>query len=248
MRDLSWLTARPIAHRGLHDPNKGIIENTPSAVAAAIDHDYAIEVDLQMSGDGEAMVFHDETLDRLTADSGPIAGRSAEDLRSVRFHGTPDRMATLGDLLDQVAGRAALILELKSPWSGDTALARRTADVLSAYRGPVAVMSFDPALIGAFRRLAPDRIRGIVACGFERSDPEWRRLSRWQRMKLRYLFHMAQTRPQFISYDIKGLQSAVPRMVRGSGLPLITWTVRSTADAEFSARWADQITFEGFLP
>ena len=247
MPDLSWLTDRPIAHRGLHDADDAVIENSPSAVAAAIDHGYAIEVDLQMSADGEAMVFHDETLERLTEATGPVAGRSARDLKRVPLRGTADRMQTLPELLEQVAGRATLVLELKSLWSGDTALARRTADALDGYDGPVAVMSFDPGMITAIRWIDPSVVRGIVACRFD-DAAEWSELSTWQRVRLRWFFHLAQTRPQFVSYDIKNLRSAAPRTVRALGLPLITWTVRSQADAELAAKWADQITFEGFMP
>lgn len=247
MTDLSWLTASPIAHRGLHARQDGIVENTQSAVAAALNHGYAIEVDLQISADGEAMVFHDETLDRLTKASGAVADRSAEELRSVKFRETDDRMQSLPELLLQVAGRSTLVLELKSLWAENTQLAHRTAEVLSGYGGPAAVMSFDPALITAFRNLDGDRVRGIVACRFDDAD-EWPELSSSQRLGLRFFSHMAQTRPHFVSYDIKGLETVAPRLLRALGVPLITWTARDESQASYGAKWADQITFEGFLP
>lgn len=247
MTDLTWLTARPIAHRGLHDAQSGVIENTTSAVARALDHGYSIEVDLQISADGEAMVFHDETLDRLTEAEGAVAERGSQELQSVRFRDTEDRMQTLSELLKQVAGRSALVLELKSLWNDNAVLARRTAEVLSDYNGAAAVMSFDPALVAASRGLDPDRIRGIVACRFEDAD-EWPELSSMQRFSLRYFSHMAQTRPHFVSYDIKGLESLAPRLLRALGVPLITWTVRDEYQALYGSDWADQITFEGFLP
>lgn len=247
MSDLGWLTARPIAHRGLHDAAAAVVENTQSAVAAAIEHGYAIEVDLQLSADGEAMVFHDDTLERLTEASGEVSALSARDLKAVRFRETRDRMQTLPELLEQVAGRVVLVLELKSRWSGDTTLARRTTDVLDAYQGPVAIMSFDPVSVAALRRFAPHLVRGIVGCRFE-TPRDWPALSAWQRFRLRWLSHIAQTRPHFLSYDIKGLRSVVPRVARLTGCPLITWTVRNETDAALAAEWADQITFEGFLP
>lgn len=246
MGELDWLTARPIAHRGLHDTAKGIVENSASAVAAAMAHDYAIEVDLQLTGDGEAIVFHDADLDRLTGARGPVAERTASDLKQVSYAMGEDRIQTLAELLAQVAGKAGLVLELKSRWTGDTALARRTADVLSDYGGPVAVMSFDPAMVIALRRLAPTVTRGIVACAFRGAD--WPQLSWWRRLGLRHFLHLPQSAPQFVSYDIKGLRSLRPRCLRAVGLPLITWTVRDQRDAAFAAQWADQITFEGFLP
>lgn len=246
MGELDWLTARPIAHRGLHDTAQGIVENSASAVAAAMAGGYAIEVDLQLTGDGEAVVFHDADLDRLTGERGPVAERSAAELKQIRLVSGEDRIQTLGQLLAQVEGKAGLVLELKSRWTGDTALARRTADVLSGYSGPVAIMSFDPAMVIAFRRLAPAVARGIVACAFRGAD--WPQLSWWRRLALRHFMHLPQSAPQFVSYDIKGLRSLGPRCLRAAGLPLITWTVRDKRDAAFAAEWADQITFEGFLP
>ena len=103
---LAWLTARPIAHRGLHDAARGIIENTPAAVRAAIAGNYGIEVDLQISADGEAMVHHDDALGRLTEGAGALDRFTAAALKRVPFRATADRMMTLGELCDLVGGRA----------------------------------------------------------------------------------------------------------------------------------------------
>src|ERR1700681_738035 len=132
MRNLDWLIARPVAHRGLHDARNGIIENTPSAVAAAINAGYAIEVDLQITADGEAMVHHDAALGRLTEGSERLADLRAEALKRVAFKDTADRMLTLGELVDLVGGRASLVLELKSHFDGDCRLVARTAAVLAS--------------------------------------------------------------------------------------------------------------------
>src|SRR5215813_4260334 len=134
----AWLTARPIAHRGLHDAEQGLIENTPSAAAAAVAGRYGIEADLQISADGEAMVYHDDTLGRLTDGVGALRHLSAAALRRVPFRATADRMIALGDLLDLVAGRVTLVIEMKTRFDGDLRLATRTAAVLVSYRGPVA--------------------------------------------------------------------------------------------------------------
>src|SRR5262245_3010555 len=144
MRALSWLIARPVAHRGLHDAAAGVIENTPSAVSAAVSAGYAIEVDLQITADGEAMVHHDAALGRLTEGDARLDTMSAADLKRVPFKGTADRMLTLADLLDLVGGRVGLILELKSRFDRDLRLARRAAEVVRSYAGPLAAMSFDP--------------------------------------------------------------------------------------------------------
>ena len=160
LRRLDWLVARPIAHRGLHDKAKGVLENTEAAFAAAIAHDYAIECDLQLSRDGEAMVFHDDTLDRLTEATGPVSARSARELKKVAFKNADAKMQTLGEMLAQVAGRATLVIEIKSHWDGDNRLADRALSVLEAYEGPYALMSFDPDIIAHVREtLALDGAR-----------------------------------------------------------------------------------------
>src|SRR3954449_1027252 len=163
MPGLDWLTARPIAHRGLHDAAAGIIENTASAFAAAIAGGFGIETDLQISSDGEAMVHHDFALGRLTLGSRQLAAMTAAGLKAVPFKASPDRMMTLGELCDFVAARTPLLIELKSRFDGDRRLATRAAEVLKNYAGPVAVMSFDPAPIEALREIAPSLLRGIVA-------------------------------------------------------------------------------------
>jgi glycerophosphoryl diester phosphodiesterase len=247
-RDLAWLTARPIAHRGLHDAGNGIIENTASAAAAAIAGGYAIETDLQISRDGEAMVYHDDALGRLTDGAGALRDTPAAALKRVPFRATRDRMMTLADLLDLVAGRASLVIELKSRFDGDLRLAARAAAVLASYQGPVAVMSFDPAPIATLRHLAPGIVRGIVA---ERhyEPTEWGFLSPAQRRRLAFLLHGRESRPAFLAYRVSDLAAIAPRVARLMfGLPLLTWTVRSATDRAMAARFADQMIFEGFRP
>ena len=159
MRAPDWLTARPVAHRGLHDAARGIIENMPAAVAAAIAGNFAIEVDLQLTADGEAMVHHDDALGRLTEGSGPLLGKTAAELRAVKFNGTSERMMSLGDLCALVDGRVPLLIEVKSHFDGDRKLVARMAEVLAGYSGPAAVMSFDPDQVLALR----EKIRSFRA-------------------------------------------------------------------------------------
>src|SRR5437667_1523322 len=138
MASLDWLIARPVAHRGLHDATAGIIENTPSAFAAAIAVNYAIECDLQLSADGEAMVHHDDTLGRLTDGSGRIDTMTAVELKRVAFRATADRMITFGELCDLVAGRVTLVVELKGRFDCDRRLVARAAGVRARYARPAA--------------------------------------------------------------------------------------------------------------
>jgi len=248
MPGLDWLTARPVAHRGLHDAAAGVIENTASAFRAAIDGGFSIETDLQISADGEAMVHHDFALGRLTLGSRQLAAMTAAGLREVPFKNTADRMLTLGDLCELVAGRTPLVIELKSRFDGDRRLVARVAQVLQSYAGPVAVMSFDPALVQALREIAPGLPRGIVA---ERhyEDDEWQELSASRKRSLAFLLHAPRTRPHFVAYHVKDLPSLGPWLARYVfGLPLLAWTVRTEQDRQRARKWANQMIFEGFRP
>jgi glycerophosphoryl diester phosphodiesterase len=243
---LSWLTARPIAHRGLHDARQGIIENTASAAVAAIAGGYGIEADLQISADGEAMVHHDDALGRLTDGSGELCRMPAAALKQAPFRATADRMMTLGDLTDLVAGRVPLVFELKSRFDGDLRLAERTAKVLAGYHGLAAVMSFDPTPIAALRHIAPRLVRGIVARR-RYEPPRWKFLSASQRFELSFLLHGWKSRPAFLAYQVDDLATLPPRMARlVSGLPLLAWTVRTPQQRTMAVRLADQVIFEGY--
>ena len=247
MPGLGWLTAHPIAHRGLHDAGKGVIENTVTAFTEAMDGGFGIETDLQISADGEAVVYHDDALGRLTEGDQPLARLNVATLRAVRFRATTDRIQALNELCEQIAGRVPLLLELKSRFDGDLRLAARTASVLADYAGPVAVMSFDPEPIALIRRIAPKLTRGIVA---ERhyTHHEWDKLSAAAKFRLSFLLHAPWTRPQFLAYSVKDLSASAPKIARRLGLPLLTWTVRTEADQLRARQYADQIIFEGFKP
>lgn len=249
MAALDWLVARPIAHRGLHDAPAGIIENTASAFEAAIAGRYGIECDVQVTADGEAMVYHDDELGRLTEGRGRLVAMTAADLKRVAFKATQDRMLTLGELCELVAGRVTLVIELKSRHDGDLRLVRRAADVLARYGGPVALMSFDPEQIAALRGMAPKLTRGIVA---ESRFPgsEWRgeRSAPLGRI-VRYVGHSLSARPAFLAYSVSDLPATIPSLARALfGLPLLTWTVRNEAERQKAKRFADQMIFEGFRP
>jgi glycerophosphoryl diester phosphodiesterase len=239
-----WLTARPIAHRGLHDAAHGIIENTPSAITAAIAGNYAIEIDLQVTADGDAMVHHDDALGRLTDGSGPLAAMTAADLKRVAFRATADRMITFGELCDLVGGRIAMFVELKSQFDRDERLVARTVAVLAGYKGPVGVMSFDPRMVADLRRQAPGVVRGIDA---ERHFGDGA-LNAWQRCALAHLLHAPGTRPDFVSYRVDDLPAPATSVARRLGVPVVAWTVRTPEQRQRAETFADQMIFEGFRP
>ncbi len=247
MRAPDWLTARPIAHRGLHDRAAGIVENTPSAMTAAIAGHYAIETDVQLTGDGEAMVHHDDTLGRLNDGTCALTALTSAQLKQVKFKETPERMMTLGDLCDLVDGRTPLLVEIKSHFDGNRSIVDRIARVLASYRAPVALMSFDPDMVDAVRTRMPDMPRGIVA---ERDyeTPYWSRLTPAQRHDMTALRHLSRTQPHFVSYNVNDLPANEPLDAKLHGRALITWTVRNETQRVVSAQYADQMTFEGFRP
>jgi glycerophosphoryl diester phosphodiesterase len=248
MRAPEWLTARPVAHRGLHDAARGVIENMPGAVQAAVSGNFAIEVDLQLTADGEAMVHHDDALGRLTEGSGALLGMTAAELKAVRFKATPERMMSLGDLCALVQGRVPLVIEVKSHFDGDRKLVARMAEVLAAYSGPAAVMSFDPDQVLALREKIPERPRGIIA---QRNydDGYWSKLTPEQRHGMLHLRHAFRTRPHFVAFWVDQLPAPAPWIARHVfGLPLLTWTVRTPEQRARAARYADQMIFEGFRP
>jgi glycerophosphoryl diester phosphodiesterase len=194
------------------------------------------------------MVHHDEALGRLTQGSGRLDAMTSADLKRVAFKATADRMITLDELCALVAGRATLVIELKSRFDGDRRLVARAAEVLARYRGPAALMSFDPAPIAMLRNIAPNLVRGMVAERHYRGHA-WDPLPAGTKRAMAAFTHVLQTRPQFIAYSVRDLPAPIPTVARGVfGLPLLTWTVRSADDRQTAARYADQMIFEGFRP
>jgi glycerophosphoryl diester phosphodiesterase len=247
-RSLDWLTTRPIAHRGLHDGERGIIENTAPAVQAAIDCDYGVEVDVQISADGEAMVHHDDVLGRLNEGSARLDSLSAQELKRIPFRRSAEHMLTLGELCGLVGGKVTMLVELKSRFDSDARLCARVADVLASYHGPVAAMSFDPRQMAVLRHLAPALARGIVAAKY-RPRPYWNAMPAYMRYGMGTLLPAVMATPQFVAYAVADLPALAPLTARHVfGLPLLTWAVRTDTERQCAARWADQMIFEGFRP
>jgi glycerophosphoryl diester phosphodiesterase len=248
VRAPDWLTARPIAHRGLHDRARGIIENMPGAAQAAISGNFGIECDIQLTADGEAMVHHDDALGRLTEGSGALLGLTSTELKAVKFKDTSEQMMSLGDLCTLVDGRVPIVIEVKSHFDGDRKLVTRMAQVLGTYSGPVAAMSFDPDQVVALRETMPGLTRGIVAQRTY-SEADWPEASPAQRRGMLHLRHALRTRPQFVAYWVNELPSPAPWIARHVfGLPLLTWTVRTSEQRQRAISYADQMIFEGFRP
>ena len=247
MRAPAWLTARPIAHRGLHDRAAGMIENMPAAMHAAIAGHYAIETDVQLTADHEAMVHHDDVLGRLNEGNAALTDLTSAQLKLVRFKDTTERMMTLGDLCAVVDGRVPLVIELKSRFDGNVSIVDRIATVLTTYRGPIALMSFDPDMVEAVRIRMPNVTRGIVAES-DYGEANWPKLTEAQRHDMTALRHIARTEPHFVSYNVNDLPADDALHAKQNGCALITWTIRTEQQRMISERYADQMTFEGFRP
>lgn len=241
-RRVAWIVGRLFAHRGLHGSSlhaagHGFPENSPAAFRAAIARGFGIECDVQRTADGQAVVFHDWELDRLTAESGAVVARSAADLGTVRLAGGEDGIPTLRQVLDLVGGQVPLLIEIKSRRGMRVAaICLAVRRVLEGYRGPHAVMSFDPRVPRWFARHSPLTVRGLVVT--EEDDKALpgiirRHLSLWH------------ARPDFLAYDIRDLPSRFAAAQRRRGIPVATWTVRSPDLAERAAIHADAPIAEG---
>ncbi len=243
------LLRTPIAHRALHDRAAGRIENSPAAVQAAIDHGYAIEIDLQLSSDGIPVVFHDETLDRLTAETGPVADRSAAALGKVRLTDSADCIPTLAAVLDQIAGRVPLLIEIKDQslvmGPTDGRLERATATALAGYPGEVAVMSFNPSCIHHMARFAPQVPRGLTTAAYD--VPGWHPMPAAMCDLFRAIPDFDSTGASFISHEAADLSRPRVTELRAKGAAILCWTVRSVAEESAARSIADNVTFEGYL-
>lgn len=233
---VSWIHGARFAHRGLH--GAGCPENSLAAYAAAIERGMGIECDVQKSSDDHAMVIHDFTLERLTAETGAVNTRSAAQLGAIALSGGEGQtIPSMRQLLDLIGGRVPLLIEVKTKADRPVAaicLAVRRA--LEGYRGPHAVMSFDPRVGRWFAHHSPLTVRGLVVT--EENDKALigmirRRLWLWL------------SRPDFLAYDVRDLPSRFARGQRRRGLPLCTWTVKNADLLERAALHADAPIVEG---
>jgi glycerophosphoryl diester phosphodiesterase len=242
---------RPIAHRGLHDRERGIIENSRSAFAAAIERGFGIECDLQLSADGEAIVFHDDGLERLVGRTGLVRSRLSDELivTPLTGSGNADCPQTFPEMLGQIAGAVPLVVEVKKQANGpDTdALAARVVECVKGYQGTLVIKSFDPLMLIALRRAGYAGPLGIITYGYDK--PEWYGdMPAGTRFVLRHLLHYPRSRFTFISCERTALGLPAVRLFRVLGFKVMSWTIRSETEAADARRGADQIVFEGFDP
>jgi glycerophosphoryl diester phosphodiesterase len=243
---LNWLTARPIAHRGWH--GEGRIENSLGAARAALEAGFAIECDIQLSADGEAVVFHDATLERLTGAPARVGDLPVSRLAALRLGGSPEAIPTLPQLLSLIGGQVPLICEIKSGFDGDTRLAARALEIAADYNGPLAFKSFDPDIVGFLRGAGAERPLGVVAeASYE--DRYFAALSLEQKRDCAAFLHIERTQPDFLSWRVDDLPHAAPSLFRAlGGKPVMAWTVRTPEQWATMRQYADQAVFEGRAP
>ena len=235
----TWLVEIPIAHRGLHDKERP--ENSLSAFASAIDNGYAIELDVQMLSDGTVVVFHDECLSRLTDNDGYIKFLKKSDLDMLTLKGSKEKIPTFEEALSFIAGRTPILVEIKNP-SKVGELENKVIELLSNYKGQVAIQSFNPFVLQYFRVHAPNILRGQLASFFKN-----KKMPFFQKFALkRMLLNKKVSKPDFISYDAKNLPNRF--VAKYKKLPLLAWTVKSQSEYLEVVKHCDNVIFENFEP
>jgi glycerophosphoryl diester phosphodiesterase len=243
----AFLTA-PLAHRAYHDRGLGRPENSRGAIMAAITAGYGIEIDLQLSSDGIAMVFHDEALDRLTPTTGLIKHHTAAELTQIKLRDCEETIPTLAEILTLIAGRTPLLIEIKDQTDTmsdtDGRLESATATQLATYQGPVAVMSFNPHSIAHIARLAPHIPRGLTTSAYDPTD--WAPLAPATCDHLRAIPDYARTLASFISHEAADLSRPRVADLKSQGAAILCWTIRSPAAEAEARKIAQNITFETY--
>lgn len=236
----SWLRQTPIAHRGLHDG--ALPENSLAAFRAAIAAGYAIELDVHLGSGGELLVFHDDDLRRMTGSGGSIATTPWSKLATLRLGASDEPIPRLGAVLECVAGRVPLVVEVKAG-KRPRATAIAVAEAVASYEGPLALQSFHPFALAQLRRALPEVVLGVLSCDFTEMQ-----LPAVQKFALRRLLLAPLSRPDYIGYELGALPHWAPTLARRLGLPLVAWTVRDDAQLQRARSLADNVIFESVRP
>ncbi|WP_440410534.1 glycerophosphodiester phosphodiesterase [Neorhizobium petrolearium] len=237
MTSAAWIKDLAVAHRGYHDMNHQVWENTLSAFARAVEAGFAIECDVQLAADSVPVIFHDHDLERLCGIKGDVREKTAAELGLLAVGGTKDKVPTLKQMLDLVAGKVPLVIEIKGRTGEgeDDGFAETVLEVLEGYRGQVALMSFDHHILRDLKRTGSPYPLGLTAMGDK--PEEFFRHDEAMQLGL-----------DFISYHYPHLPNSFITAQRAAGIPVITWTVRDANGVEHTYKYADQMTFEGFDP
>lgn len=230
-----WLTARPIAHKGLWADGADRPENSLAAFAAATHAGHPIELDTQLSADGHVMVFHDYELERMTGSAGKLSEKTRAELQKLRLSGGKEPIPTLKQVFELVDGQVPVFVEVKN--EGDVGeLEDAVARELSAYDGRVAVMSFNPNSLARVAKSVPEIPRGQLSGEFREDD-----LALYKKLVLSRLMMNFTSKPDFVAYEIGGLPSAGTQLQKWRGRPLLGWTAQTEAQRERAAKYCDAV-------
>lgn len=235
------LFAPPVAHRGLWRPD-GAPENSLAAFQAAAAAGYGIELDVQLSADGEAMVFHDGKLERMTGAPGKLSERTTAELADLRLAGTDERIPTLAETLALVGRRSMVHIELKTPYGAVGPLEQRVHEIIIDHAGPLCVIGFNPYSHQWFAERHPDVLRGLDSYSYKDAPG----MSPEQRKSFARLEQVAIARPHFLALGLDMLPSPLAAEHRARGMPIVAWTVRDPAQWDAIKDGCDNLIFEGF--
>ena len=227
---------RNFAHRGLHTPDRSVPENSLAAFRAAVEAGYGIEMDIHLTLDDQLAVFHDDTLLRMCGAAVHIQSRTMAQLREYPLADTEERIPTLAEALAAVNGAVPIILELKTGLRNEV-LCRKALEQIRAYKGPLCVESFDPLIVGWFKKNAPEILRGQLSCH------ELRSAGPAAGFALGQLLTNAISRPQFLAYGLGG-KTLGARLCEAMGAMRVAWTSRTPGPQEEN----DAVIFEFYRP
>lgn len=233
----------PIAHRGLWSPG-GAPENSLGAFQAACAGGYGVELDVQLSADGEAVVFHDDKLTRMTGTEGRLRDRSAAELAELRLAGSDEKIPTLLETLAVIGHRAMVHIELKTPYGEVGPLEQRVHEVIADHNGPLCVIGFNPYSHAWFADRYPGVLRGLDSYSYAKAP----QMADAQRRAFADLEHVEIARPHFLALGLDMLPSDKAKGYRDEGMPVVAWTVREPAQWDAIKDGCDNLIFEGFAP
>ncbi|MCP5382632.1 MAG: glycerophosphodiester phosphodiesterase [Kordiimonadaceae bacterium] len=235
----SWLAKTSYAHRGLHGPKTGFVENSLSAFKEAAERGFGIELDVLLSRDNIAMVIHDTELNRLTAHKGSTKDYNAEELSRITLSNSKDTIPTLQHVLSQIGAKTRILIEIKGDQGHFHQIAEAVWSAIRYYPDDIAIMSFYPEIIKYFKAYYPGVPRGLVATTLddEQLPKEYLNPDKQQRL-------IKSLDVDFIAYDIRTLPNKVTRYCRNHNIPVLTWTVRTDEDRIKAKDYTDNIIFE----
>ncbi|MCL2382949.1 MAG: glycerophosphodiester phosphodiesterase [Oscillospiraceae bacterium] len=238
MLEIEKLKGRLFAHRGLHDIDKGIPENSMLAFEKAVKKGTDIELDLHLLKDGNVVVFHDDDLRRMTGVKRVLKKCTYDEIKNLKLLATNETIPLLKDVLELVSGKVLLDVEFKYDIpAGD--LESKACEYLDNYKGEFIVKSFNPYSVNWFRKNRPSFLRGQLSSNFKGEKLNFLKKFVMKNMLLNFI-----TKPDFIAYGLKALPNKRVEKYRRKGTPILVWTITSNEELEEAKKYGDSYIFE----